>query len=274
MDTRVSQPFARGVDLRAFLTRPAPARRADTLDDDRSIAPAGLPQLDRRVLVVERDARVGRLTVSQLDQIGCSHRRVDDGAAALAEMSRLRYDLVLLDLALPGGDGRDVLHRLRCGGHRMPVLLMAASAEELAQALELEPLAEDVLIKPFGALELAARVVGVLRRVAATTQGPRPMEVEDLQIDLQRRQVQVRGRVVELTAKEFELLAQLARSPGRVFSRAELLDRVWGFARDVFEHTVNSHINRLRGKIEPDPANPSYIQTVWGVGYRFAEGTG
>lgn len=274
MDAPVPEPFARGADPCAARTGAARAWGADARDDDSGAVSEGLPRLGRRVLVVEHDVRGGRLIVANLNLIGCEHRWVDDGAAALAEMSRSRFDLVLLDLVLSGADGGDVLRRLRRGGHRMPVLLMAASARELSRALELEPMAEDVLIKPFGALELAARALGVLRRAGATAQLPRPIEAEDLLIDLQRRQVTLRGRAVELTAKEFELLAQLASSPGRVFSRAELLDRVWGFARDVFEHTVASHINRLRSKIELDPTNPSYIQTVWGAGYRFAEGSG
>jgi len=249
-------------------------------DDNRTWPPlpTGLPQMNCRVLVVEDDPRTGGLITAQLGVLGCVSQLIDDGEAALAELRAHCYDLVILDVTLPGVDGLEVFRQLHCGERHAPILMMAQSPSEVAAVLGLDPKAEDYLIKPFAALELVARVVGVLRCAGRTrperradTLESRLIEIDDLRIDMHRRQVQVSGCPVVLTAKEFDLLAHFACSPGRVFSRAELLDRLWGLANDVFEHTVNSHINRLRGKIERDPANPSYIQTVWGVGYRFAE---
>ena len=157
--------------------------------------------------------------------------------------------------------------------------MLTAKSSELDRVLGLELGADDYLTKPFSMLELAARVKGVFRR--ADSSRPRPqrgggagaqlIEAGGLRIDLQRHEAQVDGQPVELTAKEFELLAYFARSPGRVFTRAQLLDQVWGYSHSGYEHTVNSHINRLRNKIERDPGNPDYIQTVWGVGYKFAD---
>jgi DNA-binding response OmpR family regulator len=145
--------------------------------------------------------------------------------------------------------------------------------------LGLELGADDYLTKPFSMLELAARVKGVFRRAdqmraaadAAAAPAQQVIESDGLRIDLERREVLLAGQPIELTAKEFDLLTCFARSPGRVFTRAQLLDQVWGYTHSGYEHTVNSHINRLRNKIERDPANPDYVQTVWGVGYKFAE---
>ena len=158
--------------------------------------------------------------------------------------------------------------------------MLTAKSSELDRVLGLELGADDYLTKPFSMLELAARVKGVFRRAeqaaalkaaAAAAPAAAVIEVEGLAIDVERHEARVAGRAVELTAKEFELLVYFARSPGRVFTRAQLLDQVWGYSHSGYEHTVNSHINRLRNKIERDPANPDYIQTVWGVGYKFAE---
>jgi DNA-binding response OmpR family regulator len=234
--------------------------------------------MTRRVLVVEDDPDIGRLVGLQLAELGCESRLVDDGVAGLAEAQAGRYDLVILDVMLPRMDGLQVCRRLREGKSTTPILMLTAKSTELDRVLGLELGADDYLTKPFSMLELAARVKGVFRRAeqaAAAQQAGAPasgvIELDGLRIDLQRHEAQVGGVPVELTAKEFELLACFARSPGRVFTRMQLLDQVWGYTHSGYEHTVNSHINRLRNKIERDPANPVFIQTVWGVGYKFAE---
>jgi DNA-binding response OmpR family regulator len=235
----------------------------------------------RRVLVIEDDPDIGRLITLQLAELDCESRLVADGVSGLAEAQDGRYDLVILDLMLPRLDGLQICKRLRAAEQQVPILMLTAKSSELDRVLGLELGADDYLTKPFSMLELAARLKGMFRRAEqlaaaklAAASAPAPsdlIEVAGLSIDLQRHEAKVGGRPVELTAKEFELLAHFARSPGRVFTRTQLLDQVWGYSHSGYEHTVNSHINRLRNKIERDPANPDFIQTVWGVGYKFAE---
>ena len=236
--------------------------------------------MTRRVLVIEDDPDIGRLITLQLAELDCEARLVADGVSGLAEAQEGRYDLVVLDLMLPRLDGLQICRRLRAAEQHTPILMLTAKSSELDRVLGLELGADDYLTKPFSMLELAARLKGMFRRAeqlaaakvaAAAPQAKEMIEVAGLSIDLQRHEARVGGRPVELTAKEFELLAHFARSPGRVFTRTQLLDQVWGYSHSGYEHTVNSHINRLRNKIERDPANPDFIQTVWGVGYKFAE---
>lgn len=234
--------------------------------------------MTRRVLVIEDDPDIGRLVTLQLAELGCESRLIDDGVSGLAEAQAGRYDLVILDVMLPRLDGLQICRRLRDGERHVPILMLTAKSSELDRVLGLELGADDYLTKPFSMLELAARVKGVFRRAeqaeaARRSDAPqaRLIEAGALRIDLQRHVAQVDGRAVELTAKEFELLAHFARAPGRVYTRAQLLDQVWGYSHSGYEHTVNSHINRLRSKIERDPGEPDYIQTVWGVGYKFNE---
>jgi DNA-binding response OmpR family regulator len=234
--------------------------------------------MTRRVLVVEDDPDIGRLVSLQMAELDCECKLITDGVSALAEAQAGGYDLVILDLMLPRLDGLQVCRRLRESDQRTPVLMLTSKAAELDRVLGLELGADDYLTKPFSMLELAARVKGVFRRAeqqaaaqASAEPGAQRIEREGLRLDLERHEAFVGGRAVELTAKEFDLLAHFARAPGRVFSRAQLLDQVWGYTHSGYEHTVNSHINRLRNKIERDPANPEFIQTVWGVGYKFAD---
>ena len=235
--------------------------------------------MTHRVLVIEDDPDIGRVVTLQLAELDYETRLIADGVAGLAEAEAGRYDLVILDLMLPRLDGLQICRRLRAAERNTPILMLTAKSSELDRVLGLELGADDYLTKPFSMLELAARVKGMFRRAdqfaqaqaAAASPQAQLIEVEGLRIDLQRHQATVRGEPVELTAKEFELLAFFARAPGRVFTRAQLLDQVWGYSHSGYEHTVNSHINRLRNKIERDPGNPDYIQTVWGVGYKFAE---
>ena len=234
--------------------------------------------MTRRVLVVEDDPDIGRLVTLQLAELGCESRLVTDGVTALEEAEHGRWDLVILDVMLPRLDGLQILKRLRAEERTTPILMLTAKSTELDRVLGLELGADDYLTKPFSLLELAARVKGVFRRAdqqaaakTATEPAAQRIEHEGISIDLVRHEATVDGRAVELTAKEFELLVYFAKSPGRVHTRAQLLDQVWGYHHSGYEHTVNSHINRLRNKIENDPANPAYIQTVWGVGYKFAD---
>ena len=238
--------------------------------------------MTRRVLVVEDDPDIGRLVTLQLTELGVESQLVNDGLTALERAKAGRWDLVILDLMLPRMDGLEICRRLRASENVTPILMLTAKSSEIDRVLGLELGADDYLTKPFSMLELAARVKGVFRRAeqqaaaktAAETHDDRPIEHLDLRIDPLRHQVTLREERVELTAKEFELLLYFARSPGRVFTRTQLLDQVWGYSHSGYEHTVNSHINRLRSKIERDPANPEYIQTVWGVGYKFADSRG
>ena len=232
----------------------------------------------RRVLVAEDDPDIGRLVTLQLAELDCECRLIADGLGALAEGEAGNYDLVILDLMLPRMDGLQICRRLRALPRYTPILMLTAKSSELDRVLGLELGADDYLTKPFSMLELAARVKAVFRRAdhqqaaaERAQQAQQPIEAGGLRIDLQRHEALLDGRLLDLTAKEFELLAYFARSPGRVHTRAQLLDQVWGYSHSGYEHTVNSHINRLRNKIERDPGNPDYIQTVWGVGYRFAE---
>jgi DNA-binding response OmpR family regulator len=238
----------------------------------------GADDMTRRVLVVEDDADIGRLVKLQLAELDCESRLIDDGVTACGEAQSGAYDLVILDVMLPRMDGLQICRRLREKDQCTPVLMLTSKATELDRVLGLELGADDYMTKPFSMLELAARVKGMFRRAeqraaAATAAAPKAqrIEVDGLCLDLERHEAYVGDRSVELTAKEFELLAHFARCPGRVYTRAQLLDQVWGYSHSGYEHTVNSHINRLRNKIERDPANPDFIQTVWGVGYKFAD---
>jgi len=229
--------------------------------------------MNRRVLVIEDNADIGRLIELQLAPIQCDVRWVADGLAGLAEAERGGYDLVVLDLMLPGLDGLEICRRLSSRDVRVPILMLTAKSSELDRVLGLELGADDYLTKPFSVAEFVARVKALLRRTTgATAKAADPLVcVGALRIDIARREVRVDGAVVELTAKEFDLLLHFARAPGRVSSRAQLLQQVWGYGHSGYEHTVNTHINRLRAKIERDPENPQFIQTVWGAGYRCGE---
>lgn len=228
------------------------------------------------VLVVEDDQDISRLIKLHLEDLPCQVKLAADGIVGLAEAEAKQYDLIILDLKLPGMDGLEVCRRLRARGSYTPILMLTSKSSELDRVLGLEMGADDYLTKPFSVLELMARVKAILRRMSAL---PRVEAGETgnmvragaLVLDLERHQVALRGEAVTLTAREFDLLVHFARHPGRVYTRDQLLDQVWGYQHSGYEHTVNSHINRLRAKIERDPQNPEYIQTVWGVGYRFAE---
>lgn len=229
--------------------------------------------MSRNVLVIEDDNDIAHLVRMQLAGLACETTVLNDGRAGLAEALARPYDLVVLDLMLPGVDGLEICRRLRSERRYTPILMLTAKSTELDRVLGLEMGADDYLAKPFSVLEFVARVKAIFRIVgmlANTAAGAHTLiECNDLRIDVERRDVTLRGTPVLLTAKEFQLLLHFAQNPGRVYTRGQLLDQVWGYSHSGYEHTVNSHINRLRAKIEIDPNSPEYIQTVWGVGYKF-----
>ena len=231
------------------------------------------------LLLVEDDDDIAEVVGLHLRQAGCSVHREADGRRALATLAERRFDLVLLDLMLPGADGLDICRHLRERDAWVPIVILSARATEVHRVLGLELGADDYLVKPFSMLEMTARVRALLRRAARMQPPPGAVAAEPRlafghwRLDATRRElVAAGGSRTALTLREFDLLHFLLRHPGEVFSRSALLARVWGEGFDGYEHTVNSHINRLRAKIEADPQQPGHIVTVWGLGYRFEPG--
>jgi DNA-binding response OmpR family regulator len=226
--------------------------------------------MNGQLLLVEDDPAIADMVQLHLGEAGFAVHRESDSPGAMRAIDRRAWDLVLLDLTLPGGDGWDICRHVRESDARLPVIIVSARSSEAHRVLGLELGADDYLAKPFSMLELVARVRALLRRAQRQ---PPPLHAAlhfgTLRFDPQRREVVRGGMHTPLTLRESDLLGFLARHPGQVFSRAELLDQVWGHGFEGYEHTVNSHINRLRQKIEADPQEPRWIQTVWGVGYRF-----
>lgn len=231
-----------------------------------------------KLLLIEDDHNIADLVALHLRDEGHEITVVHDGSEGLKIAQQRKFDLLILDLMLPGTDGLSICKALRANAGYLPILMLTAKSSELDRVLGLELGADDYLTKPFSIRELVARVKALLRRAEAMAERndqpaatSHPVVCGGMRIDPECRTVQVDGTTVELTAREFDLLYHFARHPGRVYSRIQLLDQVWGYGHEGYEHTVNSHINRLRGKVEKDPANPRYILTVWGVGYKFAE---
>lgn len=229
-----------------------------------------------RVLVVEDDENIVDLIAMHLTESGFDVERALDGRVGHERATSGRFDLIILDLMLPELDGLSICRRLREHGDHTPILMLTARSEEMDKVLGLELGADDYLTKPFGVRELTARVKALMRRVHELDREEPPgqqglISIGELRVDTQRHRVFLGDREVDLTAKEFDLLTLLAENAGQAFSRAQLLDRVWRYQHEGYNHTVNSHINRLRGKIEADPSHPRYVLTVWGYGYRFAE---
>ena len=233
--------------------------------------------MTRAALIIEDDPTLAELVQLHLRDVDCEADIADDGVKGLEKFKEGEYELVVLDIMLPRKDGLSVCRDIRRLPGYVPILMLTAKSTELDRVRGLETGADDYLTKPFSVRELVARVKALLRRVdALSPDSPGKAENEiiergSMRIDVGKRQVSIGGGDVTLTAKEFELLAHFARNPGQVFNRVQLLDQVWGYNHEGYEHTVNSHINRLRAKIESDPAKPRYILTVWGVGYKFAE---
>lgn len=227
-----------------------------------------------RFLIVEDELDLAKLLVLHLQDFNAEITCIDRGDVALQIAQQEHWDLLILDLRLPGLDGLEVCRQLRAKAVEVPLLMLTARSAELDRVLGLELGADDYLTKPFSAMELVARVKALLRRAQRQIVPPSAPEVlrfKHLLIDRGARSVVLGDKTIELTAREFDLLWFFASNPGRVFRRGELLDSVWGYGHEGYEHTVNSHINRLRAKIEADAANPEMVLTVWGVGYKFNE---
>jgi DNA-binding response OmpR family regulator len=228
------------------------------------------------ILVAEDQADIRDLLVMNLRGAGYEVAAVADGAAALASQTEQRSDLLILDLMMPALDGLEVCKALRARGHGTPILMLTAKSTELDRVLGLELGADDYLTKPFSLAELLARVKALLRRAemqraAPDAAQPRVLRNGSLEIEPAKRLVRHGGTRVDFTALEFDLLLHFAKHPGHVFSRAQLLDAVWGYSHDGYEHTVTTHINRLRNKLEADPMRPQLILTVRGAGYKMRD---
>jgi DNA-binding response OmpR family regulator len=224
----------------------------------------------KTILVVDDEPKIVTLARDYLEHAGFAVLTTADGRDALATVRQRRPDLVVLDLGLPGLDGLDVTRELRRDS-TVPIVMLTARDDEFDKLLGLELGADDYLTKPFSPRELVARVRAVLRRAERPPEAAETIHAADVVLDLPRMRVEVSGTVVDLTPTEFGLLATMAARPGRIFTRAQLLDAIHGIAFDTYERAIDSHVKNLRRKIEPDPRRPRYVLTVYGVGYRFVD---
>lgn len=232
--------------------------------------------MTKHILVIEDNTDLNQLLSLHLKDLGYSVFCESDGHKGLERAKTDSFDMIILDLMLPGMDGLEICRQLRNQGHLVPILMLTSKSSETDRVVGLELGADDYVTKPFSIRELMARVKAMFRRQEAMSSfvaqpTADKITAADLTIDPDRRSVQLSGKPVDVTAKEFDLLYHFASHPGRVYTRTQLLDLIWGYAHDGYEHTVNSHINRLRAKIEENPAKPEYILTVWGVGYKFMD---
>ncbi len=229
-----------------------------------------------KVLIIEDDKSIIELLTIHLQDLLCEVKNTRNGVDALKIASRESFDLIILDLMLPGLNGMEVCRRIRQHDRATPIMILSAKSEEIDKVLGLETGADDYLTKPFSVREFIARVKVIFRRNEGAfneshTNGNAILKFGDLEIDTDMRKVTMGNARVDLSPKEFELLTLLASNPGKSYNRKRLLNLVWGYDFEGYEHTVNSHINRLRGKIEKDISKPTYILTSWGIGYRFNE---
>ena len=233
--------------------------------------------MEKRILLIEDDPDIAGLVRLHLRDLNFEVELATDGLKGLELALSGNFDLVILDLMLPKLDGHQVCKKIRQRDTRLPILMLTLKSELVDKVLGLELGADDYMTKPFSIQELQARVKALLRRAEVVNESdqtvlvPPPIKVGELLIDRDKRRVTLRGVEVELTPKQLDLLVLLASNPGRPYSRQELLDRVWGYQSSGYEHTIDTHVNRLRSKLEPNPSNPTLIITVWGVGYKFAE---
>jgi two-component system, OmpR family, response regulator len=235
--------------------------------------------MTKQILVIEDDRDIARLLQLHLNDLNFAVDLVHDGTKGLEAARTGNYDLIVLDLMLPGVDGLTICRQLRASDNPVPILMLTAKSSELDRVMGLELGADDYLTKPFSIIELQARIKAIFRRLAlmhskSDSTKTSCIRINQLMIDPDSRLVMIGDDTIELTATEFDLLFHFASNPGKVYNRTQLLDMVWGYGHAGYEHTVNSHINRLRKKIEKDPAKAEYIQTVWGVGYKFNAETG
>jgi len=230
----------------------------------------------RKILIIEDDKDIAHLMELHLKDKGYEVNLAYDGNFGLKEALSKPYDLIILDLTLPGVDGLEICRRVRATSVYTPMLMVTSRSSELDRVLGLEFGADDYLTKPFSIPEFLARVKALFRRVEtikseSSEESKKSIQAGDLIVEVEKRKVTLRGTPVPLTAKEFDLLLLFIKHPGKVYTRMELLNLVWGYGYEGYEHTVNSHINRLRAKIEQNPTNPCFILGVRGVGYRFAD---
>ena len=226
----------------------------------------------RKVLVVEDEKEISDLLEIHLTDLNCEVTKANNGKTGLDLAITESFDLIVLDIMLPEIDGIDICKEVRKREIYVPILMLTAKSEEFDKVLGLEIGADDYLTKPFSIREFIARVKAIFRRIDAVQKSEpenKIINVGDLKIDSQKRRVILKGERVDLTQKEFDLLHLMASHPGRTYTREQLLNTVWGYQYNGYEHTVNSHINRLRTKIEDDLSNPKFIRTSWGVGYWF-----
>ena len=228
----------------------------------------------KRILLVEDDQHIAEILRLHLADEGWVVEHAADGRVGMSLLEAGTWDALVLDLMLPGIDGLEICRRARAMAGYTPIIIASARSSEVHRILGLELGADDYLAKPFSVLELVARVKALLRRVEAMERSGRAdagvIESGGMRIDPLTREAVVDGVGIELTPREFDLLHFFARHPGKVYSRLDLLNHVWGYCHDGYEHTVNTHINRLRAKVEPDPREPQRILTVWGMGYKFS----
>jgi two-component system alkaline phosphatase synthesis response regulator PhoP len=222
------------------------------------------------VLVVDDELKITRLIRDYLEQAGFVVATASDGKGAIASARQLRPDLIVLDLGLPNMDGLDVIRALRMGSN-VPVVVVTARADEADRVVGLELGADDYLVKPFSPKELVARVRAVLRRTDAARLGAEIIRAGPITIDIPRREIRFDERSLDLTATEFDLLHTLARQPGRVFTRGQLLEAIHGVTFDSYERAIDAHVKNIRRKLEPDPQRPQFLLTVHGVGYKLAD---
>jgi two-component system alkaline phosphatase synthesis response regulator PhoP len=228
----------------------------------------------KKVLVIEDDKSIADLLEIHLKDLNCEVTTIQDGAEGLKSATSNPFDLIVLDLMLPKVNGLEICKEVRKKDIYTPILMLTSKSEEMDKVLGLEVGADDYLTKPFSIREFIARAKAILRRVEAIQKeigSDSDISVSELSIEASKRKVTLRGERIELTPKEFDLLHLLASHPGKTYTREQLLNILWGYQYNGYEHTVNSHINRLRSKIEPDISKPKYILTSWGVGYRFNE---
>ena len=232
-----------------------------------------LATMQKKALIIEDDQDIAHLIQVNLRDIDCEADLAGSGIDGLYQAVHQDYDIIILDIMLPSMDGMEVCRRIRQEKIDTPIIMLTSKAEEIDKVLGLNLGADDYMTKPFSVRELVARVKARIRRYKPDQESelrtPDKLQEGSLMLDIVKHKVILDGEVVELTAKEFDLLKLFMQEVGRTFTREELLSKVWGYSYSGYEHTVNSHINRLRLKIERDPANPSYILTVWGVGYKF-----
>jgi DNA-binding response OmpR family regulator len=224
----------------------------------------------KTVLVVDDESRIVELAREYLEHAGFAVLIATDGPSALMTARTRKPDVMVLDLGLPGMDGLDVARTLRRESS-IPIVMLTARDDELDRVLGLEIGADDYVTKPFSPRELVARIRAILRRVEREVEPGDRIQAAGVSIDIARMRVEVEGRTVELTPTEFQLLVTLARQPGRIFTRSQLLDAIHGLAFESYERAIDAHVKNLRRKLEVDPGRPRYVLTVYGVGYRFAE---